>query len=306
MQKNSPRNLTRYAWLSVAVAIFTIALKTVAYFLTGSVGLLSDALESIVNLVGALMALAMLTIAARPADKEHTFGHNKAEYFSSGTEGALIMIAAGSIIYTAVNRIIHPQPLEKIGIGLIVSVGASLANLAVALILKSAGEKHHSISLTSNAKHLMTDVWTSGGVLVGVGAVALTNIQLLDPLVAIGVALNIVWSGIGIVRRSIAGLMDTSLSSDDQNTIDRIFDTYKISGAEFHALRTRLAGPVKFISMHVLVPGDWTVERGHELVSRVESDIHQALPGSFIFTHLEPIGTPDTHDQEIFSEIDTE
>ncbi len=181
MQK-SQRNLTRFAWLSVAVAIFTIALKTVAYFLTGSVGLLSDALESIVNLVGALMALAMLTIAARPADKEHSFGHNKAEYFSSGTEGALILIAAASIIYTAVNRIIHPQPLEKIGIGLIVSVAASLANLAVALILKRAGEKHNSISLTSNAKHLMTDVWTSGGVLVGVGAVALTDIQLLDPL----------------------------------------------------------------------------------------------------------------------------
>jgi len=304
MQK-SQRNLTRFAWLSVAVAIFTIALKTVAYFLTGSVGLLSDALESIVNLVGALMALAMLTIAARPADKEHSFGHNKAEYFSSGTEGALILIAAASIIYTAVNRIIHPQPLEKIGIGLIVSVAASLANLAVALILKRAGEKHNSISLTSNAKHLMTDVWTSGGVLVGVGAVALTDIQLLDPLVAIGVALNIVWSGIGIVRRSIAGLMDTALSTADQNSIQTVFDTYNLSGAEFHALRTRLAGPVKFISMHVLVPGDWSVERGHELVSKVEADIHKKISGSFVFTHLEPIGTPVSHDQEIFSEIDT-
>lgn len=298
------KKLSRYAWLSVAVALFTIGLKSAAYFLTGSVGLLSDALESIVNLVGALMALTMLTIAARPADREHTFGHSKAEYFSSGTEGALILIAAGSIIYTAVNRILHPQPLEQIGIGLIVSVVASLANLATALILKRAGEKNNSISLTSNAKHLMTDVWTSGGVLVGVGAVAVTNIQLLDPLVAIGVALNIIWSGFGIVRRSVAGLMDASLSGKDQETIHKILESYHTRGAEFHALRTRLAGSVKFISMHVLVPGEWTVERGHQLVSQLEVDLDEALPGSCVFTHLEPTSTPPSHDRSIYSEID--
>lgn len=298
------KKLSRYAWLSVAVAVLTIGLKATAYFLTGSVGLLSDALESIVNLVGALMALTMLTIAARPADKEHSFGHSKAEYFSSGTEGALILIAAGSIIYTAVNRIIHPQPLEQIGIGLIVSVVASVANLVTALILKRAGEKNNSISLTSNAKHLMTDVWTSGGVLVGVGAVAITNIQLLDPLVAIGVAINIVWSGIGIVRRSVAGLMDAALSEKDQETIQNILTTYHARGAEFHALRTRLAGSVKFISMHVLVPGDWSVERGHQLVSQLEDDLDKALSGSCVFTHLEPTSTPPYHDRSIYSEID--
>lgn len=303
-QKNDRKKLTSFAWLSVGAAVFTITLKSAAYFLTGSVGLLSDALESIVNLVGALMALAMLTIAARPADKEHTFGHSKAEYFSSGTEGALILIAAGSIIFTSVERIIHPQPLEKIGIGVIISVAASLANLVVSIILKRAGEKYNSITLIADAKHLMTDVWTSAGVLVGVGVVAVTRLQLLDPLVAIGVGINIIWSGIGIVRHSIAGLMDTSLDAKDQDVIQKILHSYQPSGAKFHALRTRLSGAVKFISMHVLVPGDWSVEKGHELVSQIESDLHKSIEGSCVFTHLEPQNTPASHDLPYYSEID--
>ena len=297
-------NLTRFAWLSVAVALFTIGLKTTAYFLTGSVGLLSDALESIVNLVGALMALVMLTIAARPADKNHTYGHSKAEYFSSGVEGTLILIAAASIAYTAVERILHPRPLEQIGIGLLVSVVASLANLATSLVLQRAGRQHNSISLTSNGKHLMTDVLTSGGVLIGVGATAISGWQVLDSIVAILVALNIVWTGFGIVRKSVSGLMDSSLSPDDLERIDKILAGHTTRGIEVHALRTRQSAAVKFISMHILVPGDWTVENGHKLITRIESEITAAIPDSAVFTHLEPLGTPLAHDNSILNEYD--
>lgn len=284
-------NLTRFAWLSVAVAIFTIGLKTVAYLLTDSVGLLSDALESIVNLVGALMALVMLTIAARPADKEHSFGHTKAEYFSSGIEGTLILIAAASIAYAAVQRIITPKPLDQVGLGLVVSVVASLANLGVAIVLKRAGKRYHSISLTSNSQHLLTDVWTSGGVLLGVGAVAITGWQILDSLVAILVAANIVWAGVGIVRRSVAGLMDVALPAEDQTIIHNILAGHQSTGMKYHALRTRQSGAMKIVSMHVLVPGDWSVERGHTLVSQIEAEVSSALGSSLVFTHLEPLSS---------------
>ena len=205
--------LTKFAWLSIAAALLTIGLKTVAYLVTGSVGLLSDALESLVNLVGALMALAMLTIAARPADEDHAYGHGKAEYFSSGVEGGLIIVAAVGIAMTAVERFIHPHPLEQIGLGLAVSVGASLVNLGTALVLLRASKKHDSITLKANAQHLLTDVWTSAGVLVGVGAVAMTGWERLDPIVALIVAANIVWSGVRIIRESVSGLMDTGASS---------------------------------------------------------------------------------------------
>ena len=208
--------LTRFAWLSLAAAVFTIGLKSVAYFLTGSVGLLSDALESFVNLAGAGMALAMLTVAARPADEDHAYGHSKAEYFSSGVEGTLILVAAASIAFAAIKRFINPQPLEQVGLGLGVSIIASLVNLAVALVLRKAGKKHQSITLDANAHHLLTDVWTSVGVVTGVGLVALTGWQRLDPIVALLVATNIVWSGVGIVRQSVLGLMDTSLPPDEQ------------------------------------------------------------------------------------------
>ncbi len=294
--------LTRFAWLSIAVALFTIGLKTTAYLITGSVGLLSDALESIVNLVGGVLALVMLTIAARAADKEHTYGHSKAEYFSSGIEGTLILIAAASIIYTAVERILNPQPLEQIGVGLLVSVGASLANLAVSIILQRAGKRHNSISLTSNGKHLMTDVWTSGGVVMGVGAVAITGWQILDSLVAILVAVNIIWTGVGIVRQSVAGLMDSSLSAKDLAAIDQVLAKYKNKDLEIHALRTRQSAAVKFISMHALVPGDWTVTKGHELISKIESDLKNALPDCAVIIHLEPQNAPLSTENSIFGE----
>ncbi len=254
--------LTRFAWLSIAVALLTIGLKTTAYLITNSVGLLSDALESIVNLIGALMALGMLTIAARPADESHTYGHSKAEYFSSGVEGTLILVAAVSIAYAAIERLISPKPLEQVGIGIIVSVVASLANLAVAIILRRAGKQYNSISLTSNSHHLMTDVWTSGGVLIGVGAVAISGWQVLDPVIAILVALNIVWTGVGIIRKSVSGLMDSSLSKDYLDIIQRILDGQKETNVKFHAIRTRQSGSLKVISMHVLVPASWTVAQG--------------------------------------------
>lgn len=293
-------NLTRFAWLSIGVAVLTISLKTIAYLVTGSVGLLSDALESIVNLVGALMALGMLTIAARPADENHTYGHTKAEYFSSGVEGTLILLAAVSIAYAAVQRLITPRPLEQVGIGLLVSVAASLANLAVALILRRAGKQYNSVSLTANAHHLLTDVWTSAGVLLGVGAVVVTGWQTLDPLIAIVVAANIVWTGVGIIKNSVSGLMDAAIPKADLALIHSVLERYRENGVEFHALRTRQSGALKIISMHVIVPGDWTVDRGHRLVTHIEEAVRGALPDSEIFTHLESLSDPAAFDDEAF------
>jgi cation diffusion facilitator family transporter len=289
-------SLTRFAWLSIAAAITTIALKAIAYLLTGSVSLLSDALESIVNLVGALMALAMLIIAARPADEEHDFGHSKAEYFSSGVEGTLILLAAASIIVTAIPRLIVPKPLEQVGFGMGVSVVASLVNLFVAQVLLRAGKKYNSITLESDARHLMTDVWTSAGVLVGVGAVALTGWVRLDPIVACLVAANIVWSGVSIVRKSVSGLMDTALPIQDQNKLQKALEPYAKLGVQFHAIRTRASGARKFISLHVLVPGPWTVLRGHRLLESIEGDIRNALPSVTMFTHLESLEDPASWD----------
>lgn len=290
--KSGLPNLTRFAWLSIAIAIFTIGVKTIAYFLTGSVGLLSDALESIVNLIGALMALGMLTIAIRPADEEHTYGHTKAEYFSSGVEGTLILIAAISIVYTAIERLFNPQQLEQVGLGLAVSVVASIANLVVSLILKKAGKQYNSISLTSNSHHLMTDVWTSGGVLAGVGLVAITKWQPLDSIVAILVAGNIVSTGFGIIRNSVQGLMDGSLTKDDLGKIKEVFTRFGTPEVQFHNLRTRQSGSAKFISFHVLVPGVLSVAEGHKLVSRIEKELEETIPNSFVFTHLESLDEP--------------
>ena len=289
-------SLTRFAWLSIAAALATMAMKTVAYLLTGSVGLLSDAVESLVNLAGALMALSMLTIAARPADEDHAHGHSKAEYFSSGVEGTLILIAAAAIAYAAVQRLIHPRELERLGIGLAVSVGASLVNLGVGLVLLKAARRHHSITLEANAHHLLTDVWTSAGVLVGVGAVALTGWQRLDSLVAIGVAANIVFTGVRIVRQSVAGLMDAAIPVEDQEAIHQALVAFVDRGAHYHALRTRRAGAHQFVSLHVLVPGDWTVKRGHDLVEEVEEAIRGAVANTDVVAHLEPLEDPRSWD----------
>ena len=292
MQKND-LSLTNFAWLSIAAALFTMALKTVAYLVTGSVGLLSDALESLVNLAGALMALAMLRVAALPADENHAYGHTKAEYFARGVEGTLILIAAVSIAVAATERLITPKPLEQIGLGLAVSVAAALVNLFVSFILLRAGKAYHSITLEANAHHLLTDVWTSAGVLVGVGAVALTGWQRLDPLVAIIVAANIVWTGIQIVSKSIHGLMDTAIPPEDIEIVRTILEKYTShSEIDYHALRTRQSGSRKFVSFHVLTPGTWTIDQGHRLVEDIEADIRRALPNVTVFTHLEPLSDP--------------
>lgn len=295
-ETNDRAFLTRFAWVSIAAAVLTILLKTIAYVLTGSVGLLSDALESIVNLVGAIMALAMLTIAARPADDDHTYGHSKAEYFSSGVEGTLILIAALSIIWTAAPRLWTPQPLEQVGLGLAVSVGASVINLLAAYFILRAGKKYKSITLEANAHHLMTDVWTSVGVIGGVGLVALTGWQRLDPIVAFIVAANIIWSGTRIVRASVLGLMDTALPEEERNAILNILETYTPKGIQFHALRTRQSGARRFVSFHVLVPDTWTVLEGHQLLEHIEADIRHALPDITVFTHLEPLNDPASFD----------
>ena len=289
-------NLTRYAWLSIAAAVVTLVLKTIAYWVTDSVGMLSDAMESTVNLAAALMALTMLTIAARPADDDHAFGHSKAEYFSSGVEGALILIAAVSIIWAALPRLMHPQAIQQVGLGLMISLVASAVNFGAAVVLLRAGKKHHSITLEADAHHLMTDVWTSAGVLIGIGAVYATGWLILDPLIAIAVAINIVWTGFQLLRRSVDGLMDMSLPTDELAIIHEIIGRYVTQqGIAYSSLKTRQAGSHKFISVHILVPANWTVQRGHDLLDLLEADIEKTLYGSHVLTHLEPIESPSTH-----------
>ncbi|MFH2039641.1 MAG: cation diffusion facilitator family transporter [Chloroflexota bacterium] len=282
-------SLTRFAWLSIAAAICTIALKTGAYLLTGSVGLLSDALESVVNLFGALMALWMLTIAARPEDESHMFGHSKAEYFSSGVEGSLILVAAVSITYAAIQRLLHPQGLDQVGIGLVVSVAASLINFVVACVLKRAGRDFNSITLEADAAHLMTDVWTSAGVILAVIVVFFSKWTIIDPLIALVVAVNIVWTGVSLIRKSISGLMDSALPSTETKEIEEVLDKYRQKGIQFHALRTRLSASRRFISLHILVPGEMSVHDGHHIAEDLEFDLLNLFDEASIFTHLEPI-----------------
>ena len=282
-------SLTRFAWLSIAAALATIALKSAAYLLTGSVGLLSDAVESLVNLVGALVALTMLTIAARPADDEHAFGHSKAEYFASAIEGILIFGAAAAISFTAIDRLIHPRPLEQIGIGLLISTVASVINLVVARVLLKAGKKYESITLEADGKHLMTDVWTSVGVIGGLIVVAISGWTVLDPIVALLVAVNIIWTAIDLLRRSVNGLMDAALPDAEQQIIMSVMAQYRTKQVNFHALRTRQAASRRFVSVHILVPGKWTVHDAHHLAEDFESDLRAALGDAIIQTHLEPI-----------------
>lgn len=281
--------LKRYVWLSIAAAIATILLKGIAWWLTGSVGLLSDALESFVNLTGALMAFAMLTLAAAPADDKHAYGHGKAEYFSSAFEGFLILLAAASIGYAAIDRFLHPQGLSEIGVGLLVSLMAALINLFAALELLKAGRMYRSITLEADAKHLLTDVWTSVGVILGVGLVWLSGWLWLDPLIALLVAANIVWTGWQLLHRSASGLMDEVLPQAQLAAIEQVLDTYRRQGIVFEELRTRQAGMQAFISLHVRVPGDWSVKHGHDWLERIEADIRAVVPGGNVTTHLEPI-----------------
>ena len=292
-------SLERFAWLSVAAAIATISLKTLAWWVTGSVGLLSDALESIVNLAAALLALTMLRLAASPPDEAHPYGFSKAEYLAAGIEGALIVLAAAGILITALPRLLQPEPLNAPLLGLGVSAAATAINLAVAVVLLRAGRKHHSIALEADGKHLMADVWTSVGVIGGVALVFATGWLRLDPLVALAVAVHIVWTGVSLVRRSAAGLLDAAISRTDQDEVTKLFGEYsRRYGMTFHALRTRQAGARRFISFHMLVPDAWTVAQAHRLSEEIESRIRSMVPNASIFTHIEPISDPASYEDQ--------
>ena len=281
-----------YAVLSIAAAVLTIGLKLGAYLLTGSVGLFSDAAESVVNLVAAVAALWALIYAARPPDEEHAFGHNKAEYFSSGLESALIIIAAGWIGVTAWERLVDPQPLQNVGLGLSITLVAAALNGGVALVILRAGRRLRSITLRTDAHHLLTDVWTSLGVVIGVALVELTGWLVLDPLIGLLVAANIVWIGVRLLRDTASGLLDRALPPEDRKKISEILSRYEERGIRFHALRTRASGQRRFISMHVLVPGRWTVQQGHNLSEEIERDLAATLPQSAFFIHIEPSEDP--------------
>lgn len=284
--------LTRYAWLSIGTALLTMGLKAAAYLLTGSVGLLSDALESGVNLTAAVFALWVLSVVAQPPDEEHAYGHEKAEYFSSGAEGTLIVLAALAIAYTSIERLIHPSALRQLDIGLAISVVASLINLTTAQVLLRVGRRERSIALEADAQHLMSDVWTSAAVLVGVGLVALTGWSTLDPLVAMAASIQIAWSGVKLVRRSTSGLMDAALPAETVGQIRTALDDLMVDGVHYHALRTRQAGARSFISLHVQVPGSWSVQRGHDLLETIEQTLRQRIPSAAVFTHIEPVEDP--------------
>ncbi|PSB00329.1 cation diffusion facilitator family transporter [Merismopedia glauca] len=295
----SAKSARSYAFLSIAAAGMTIALKFGAYKVTGSVGLLSDAIESIVNLVAALVALWALTFAAQPPDAEHTFGHSKAEYFSSATEGVLIIVAAITIAIEAWGRLSHPEPLAKVGLGLGLALVATVINGVVALILLKAGRRLNSITLRADAHHLLTDVWTSVGVVLALFLVQATGWLILDPIIALVVAANIVWAGYRLLRETGSGLLDASLPEDEQQAILLILSEYKAQGIEFHALRTRMAASRRFVNFHVLVPGAWTVKQGHDLCEAIEIAIINALPGTSIITHLEPLEDPVSWEDEM-------
>lgn len=299
-------SLTRYGWLSIFAAVSTIALKSYAYWLTDSVGLLSDALESLINLVAAIIVLFVLSIAARPPDENHAYGHDKIEYFSSGAEGIMILLAAFSIAYTAWERLQHPTPLQQLDLGIAISVFASLINLIVARILIGVGRSRHSITLEADGKHLMTDVWTTIGILFGIGLIAIANHfeasrnlarqfgmsgwEILDPIIAILVAVNIVLAGLHLIRRTISGLMDAALPEQELACIVEVLERFAASDhITYHALRTRYAGARRFMSVHVLVPGHWTVQQGHDLLEAIEQQIMDRFDSIDVDTHLEPI-----------------
>lgn len=289
-------NLTRFAWLAVATALVTIALKVAAFYVTGSVGLLSDAAESVVNLVAAFVALIALHVAAKPADARHHFGHSKAEYFSAAVEGIMIFVAAVIIIIAAVRRFLQPQELEQIGVGLAISVVAALINGAVAVILIRAGRRHNSITLEADGKHLMTDLITTIGVIVGVLLVVWTGWLRLDPVIAFFVGCNIIVTGWGLVRRSVDGLMDHTMSQEDNERLVTVLRRFASDEVAFHDIRTREAGADSHVSMHVLVPGHWSVQRGHDLLEEIEAAVRTELHRCQITTHLEPLEDPRSYE----------
>ncbi|WP_168704802.1 cation diffusion facilitator family transporter [Gordonia paraffinivorans] len=295
--KAEPRDLTRFALLSIVTAVAVFALKVVAWWVTGSVGLLSDALESIVNVVAAVAAFAALRVAAKPPDSGHNFGHTKAEYFSAVFEGVLIVVAAVIIVVSAVDRLLHPRELESVGLGLGISIAATVLNGAVGLFLIAVGRRHRSLTLEADGKHLMTDVATTIGVVIAVFLVAWTGWLPLDPIIAIAVAANIMVVGFGLVKRSGAGLMDSALPDEQLEAIEAVLDRHRADGIVFHDIRTREAGHQRFVQLHMLVPGDWSVQRAHDLAEEVEGELHDAVADLSITTHIEPVGDPRAYEE---------
>ena len=289
-------DLTRFAWLSICAAVVTITVKGIGAWITGSVGLLSDAAESVVNLIAAIVALFALRVAAQPPDDNHPYGHSKAEYFSAAVEGLMIFVAAAVIVYTAIERLFNPKPLEQLGLGLALAMGGSVINGAVAFILLRQGRKHNSATLVADGKHLVTDVITSVAVLVGVALVTITGIQRLDPVVALLAGVNILWTGFNLVRNSVNGLMDMAIPAKDVATLNEVLAGYTSDSVSFHALRTRMAGNRYFASFHVLVPGNWTVKRGHDLTEDIIDAIVARLPSLRVDAHLEPRDDPRSYE----------
>lgn len=295
----TPTDLTKYAWLSIAAAVVTIVLKGGAALLTGSVGLLSDAAESVVNLVAAIVALFALKVAILPPDKNHHYGHGKVEYLSAAIEGVMIFVAAAFIITTSIERLISPRLPEQLGLGLAIAVGASLVNGGVAMVLLKKGREHNSATLIADGQHLVTDVITSAAVLIGVGLVALTRQPMLDPIVALIAGVNILWTGFGLIRSSVEGLMDISLPEAKNAALAEVLDRYRKPGQiEFHAVRTRQAGNRQFMAFHILVPGEWSVQRGHDLTEEVIDALVEVVPAVRISAHLEPIEDPKSYEDE--------
>ncbi|MBT0565398.1 cation diffusion facilitator family transporter [Williamsia sp. CHRR-6] len=296
MNAHARADLSRYALISIVASVVVIALKVVAWQVSGSVGLLSDAAESLVNVVAAVGAFIALRVAAKPADDDHNFGHTKAEYFSAVFEGVMIVVAAGLIMVAAVNRLLHPAELDAVGMGLGIAVVATALNGAVGVLLVRVGRAHRSHTLEADGAHLLTDVWTTAGVVVGVILVALTGWLWLDAVIAMAVAVNILAVGGRLVWRSSAGLMDTALPDAERAAIEAVLDRYRADDVDFHDIRTRESGHERFVQLHMLVPGEWTVQQGHDLVERVEHDLLGALEHMHVTIHLEPIGDPRAYE----------
>ena len=291
--------LGRYAWLSIGAALLTLSLKWWAFYITGSVGLLSDAMKGFVNLGAALLALWLLRVAASPPDAKHPYGMSKAEYLSAGIEGTLIVVAAAGIVAAALPRLLKPEPISEPALGLAVSFAAGIVNLAVALVLVRKGREHHSITLEADGRHLMTDVWTSGAVLIGVGVVAATGWLVLDPVIAIAVGVHIVWTGVDLMRRSVLGLLDAAIAGEEVSEVTAIFAEYsRRYGVSFHALRTRRAGARQFVSFHLLVPDEWTVKKAHQLSEEIESRVRSLVANAVLEVHIEPISDPASYDDQ--------
>lgn len=291
-------SLVRYAWISVAAALATFVLKLLAWQITGSVGMLSDALETLANLAAAFVAVASLSVAARPADDDHAYGHTKVEYFAGGIEGALILLAAGGIGWNAVHRLLHPQALDHTGLGLVLTAAASAINFSVARLLMRVGKKHGSVALEADAQHLLTDVWTSVAVIAAVALVPVTGWLWLDPALGLLLAGHIVVTGIRLVHRCMLGLMDTGFPPEEIESVRAVLDALEAEGLHYHALRTRQAGARRFMSVHLLFPGEWTVARAHARAEEIEDALRAAIPRLTVLTHLEPIEDPASWDDQ--------